>query len=198
MTHPTITLHGTRTSGHTHRVEWLLRLLRLPYRYSEAPASVRASEAFRRLNPLGQIPVLQDDEQTLCDSNAIMVYLVKRYSPDSDWLPDDPATAAEVQRWFSLAAGELKNGPATARLITRWNAPGDLKASQEIALRFFGFMDQYLAGRNYLVSDHPTLVDLAHYYYTARAPEGGIALDAFPHINAWLRRMESVPEFPEG
>jgi len=34
----------------------------------------------------------------LADSNAIMVYLVKRYAPTSDWLPDDPVTTGAVQR----------------------------------------------------------------------------------------------------
>lgn len=51
-------LHGTELSGHCHRVELLLRMLDLPYRSHAAPAAVRGSPEFRKLNPLGQIPVL--------------------------------------------------------------------------------------------------------------------------------------------
>jgi glutathione S-transferase len=122
---PTLTLYGTPASGHTHRVEALLALLRLPYVYVEAPASVRSTEAFRKLNPLGQIPVLVDDGQVFCDSGAIMIYLAQKYAPESGWLPDEPAEAAQVYRWLFIAAGELRHGPAQARGIVQWNWAGE-------------------------------------------------------------------------
>jgi glutathione S-transferase len=76
---PAIALHGTALSGHTHRVENLLLMLGVPYRFVNAPAEVRRSPVFRALNPFGQIPVLQDGELILADSNSILVYLAKRY-----------------------------------------------------------------------------------------------------------------------
>jgi glutathione S-transferase len=54
------------------------------------------------------------------NSNAIMVHLVKRYAPTSDWLPDNPVTAAAVQRWLSIAAGEVCYGPAMAPAVLNW------------------------------------------------------------------------------
>jgi glutathione S-transferase len=131
----------------------------------------------------------------LCDSNAILLYLARRYAPKSGWWPDDPLTLAAAQRWFSIAAGELKNGPATARLIERFNAPGDLAAAQAIAHELFAFMDAHLSERRFLVRDTPTLADLACYSYTAHAPEGGISLAAYPHIRAWLDCVENLPRF---
>ena len=89
----TITLYGTPLSGHVHRVALLLRTLALPYEWVEASADVRQSAAFRRLNPFGQIPVLQDGDLTLADSNAILVYLAKRYAPDSHYRRPPPETA---------------------------------------------------------------------------------------------------------
>ena len=83
MSTPEITLHGTELSGHTHRVELLLRMLGLPYRFVVAAAAVRGTPEFHKLNPLRQIPVLQDGDLTLADSNAILVYLAKRYAPGS-------------------------------------------------------------------------------------------------------------------
>src|SRR3984885_13584169 len=85
-----IVLHGTELSGHAHRVELLLRMLDLPYRIVAAPAAVRASAEFLALNRRGQIPVLQDGDLTLADSNAILVYLAKRYALGSHWLPEEP------------------------------------------------------------------------------------------------------------
>ena len=195
MTPSNLVLHGLELSGHSHRVELLLRMLGLPYRFVPAPASVRSSPEFRALNPLGQIPVLQDGDLVLADSNAIMVYLVRRYAPGSAWLPEDPAAAAQVQRWLSIAAGEVMHGPATARAAALWNMPGDPVRAKAIAERLFAFMESHLAERSYLAADHATLADLACCSYVAHAPEGGIALDPYPAIRAWLARVEALPGF---
>lgn len=192
----TIVLHGTRLSGHAHRVELLLRMLGLSYRVEEASAPVRASEAFRRLNPYGQIPVLEDGEVVLADSNAILVYLAKRYGAGDGWLPEDPVGAARVQRWLSLAAGEIAYGPAKARFLRRWVDPEAPVAQQaEIAARVFAFMDAQLAASSFLTGAKATIADLACYSYTAHAPEGGIGLEPYPHVRAWLARVEALPRF---
>jgi glutathione S-transferase len=96
-------------------VALLLRALDLPYRFEVADATRRKSAELRTLDSLGQIPTLRDADVLLTDSNAIMVYLVKRYAPTSDWLPDDPVTAAAVQHWLSVA-------PARFATIRAWHA----------------------------------------------------------------------------
>lgn len=190
-----IILHGTALSGHAHRAELLLRALDLPYRFEPAPAEVRRSAAFRKLNPLGQIPVLQDGEVTLADSNAIMVYLVKRYAPESHWLPDDPVSAALVQRWLSIAAGEVMHGPAMARMIVQFGLEDDKARAKRIAARLLPFMEQHLSDRDFLAATNPTLADLACYSYIAHAPEGGISLEPYPAVRQWLARIEALPFF---
>lgn len=195
MTDPRITLYGLKLSGHVHRVALLLEMLELPYRFVEATDEMRRSPAFLELNPLGQVPVIEDGSIALADSNAILVYLAKRYAPGSHWLPEEPEAAARVQRWFSLAAGELMYGPASARAMKLWGFPGDRERAAAIAARLFRFMDAHLAKREYLATEHPTVADLACYSYTAHAPEGGIALEPYAAIRAWLARIEALPRF---
>jgi glutathione S-transferase len=195
MSQTEIILHSTPLSGHGHRVELLMLALGLDYRLVPAPPEVRRSDAFRALNPLGQIPVLQDGALTLADSNAIMVYLVKRYAPESSWLPTEPVAAAQVQRWLSIAAGEVMHGPSMARLIVQFGIKDDPARAERIAARLLPFMDGHLADRAFLAADHPTLADLACYSYVAHAPEGGISLDPYPAIRAWLARIEALPFF---
>ncbi|WP_332687033.1 glutathione S-transferase family protein [Bosea sp. (in: a-proteobacteria)] len=195
MSSSRIVLHGTALSGHTHRVELLLRALGLDFDFADAPADIRRGEAFRALNPLGQIPVLQDGALTLADSNAIMVYLVRRHAPESDWLPADPVAAAQVQRWLSIAAGEVMHGPSIARLIAQFKFQDDPERAQRIAARLLAFMDGHLQGRAFLAADHPTLADLACYSYVAHAPEGGIPLAPYPAVNGWIARVEALPFF---
>lgn len=195
MTHTRI-LHGTRLSGHTHRVQLFLHLLDLPYAFADSPADVRRSAAFRSFNPLGQIPVLQDGDAVQADSNAILVYLAKRYAAGTAWLPEDPVGAARVQRWLSQAAGEIMFGPATARVQARFYDTGVPPAlSQALAARVLGLMDGELAARDWLAADHPTIADVACYSYVAHAPEGGIALDPYPHVRAWIARVQALPGF---
>ncbi|HEX2652482.1 MAG TPA: glutathione S-transferase N-terminal domain-containing protein [Xanthobacteraceae bacterium] len=190
-----IILHGSPFSGHAHRVALLLKMLGLPFQVQDANAQIRRTPEFLALNPLGQIPVLQDGDLTLADSNAIMIYLCKRYAPGSQWLLEDPVGAARIQRWLSIAAGEIQFGASYARAISQWNFPGHLPEAHRVANRILSFMDQYLNGRTFLAADHATIADLACYSYVAHAPEGGVPLDAYSHVRAWLKRVEALPHF---
>lgn len=193
--HPRITLYGTERSGHAHRVVLLLRMLQIEYRFVSTPVEARRSADFLRLNPLGQIPVLEDGPTVICDSNAILVYLAKRYAPGSPWLPEEPLAAARVQRWLSIAAGEIKYGPALARLIVQWGDSSDRDWAVRLADRLLRFMDGHLAERAYLAADHATIADLACYSYIAHASEGGISLEPYPAVRGWLSRIEQLPRF---
>lgn len=188
-----IRLHGLPLSGHAHKVEVFLRLLGLPFAYVEAGGPERQTEAFGRLNPLRQIPVLEDGDVVLADSNAILVYLAKRYDPDGPWLPEDPIGAAQVQRWLSVSAGEIKFGPANARAIHLFGYTTNLTDAQAVATRLLGFMETTLAGQPWLAGPRATLADIACYPYTACAPEGGVALDDYPQVRAWIGRVEALP-----
>src|SRR5579863_4556068 len=190
-----LTLYGTVLSGHVHRVVLLLRMLKLPYRFVDAPRSARQTPEFGALNPLRQVPVLQDGNLVLADSGAILVYLARHYDTAGIWLPRDPVGEARVQRFLSLAAGELAFGPAAARAVTLWGLPGDAEAARRVAARLLGFLEQHLADRRFLAADAPTIADLACYAYVARAPEGRISLAPYPAVGAWLARVEALEGF---
>lgn len=188
-------LYGAEHSGHVHRVRLLLDMLGLPYRELATPAEDRRTAAFLALNPLGQVPVLQEGATILADSNAILVYLALKHDPQRRWLPADPEQAARVQRWLSVAAGELRFGPAAARATAQWGAPGDPAMAAAISRRLLGFVEGALQGRSWLAAPHPTIADLANYAYLAHAPEGGVSLRGFPAVRAWIERVEALPGF---
>jgi glutathione S-transferase len=87
----------------------------------------------------------------------------------------------------------MKFGPAAARVITVWRGPGDLAEAHALAARLFHFMEDQLATHAFLAADHPTLADVSGYPYTARAPEGRISLEPYPHVRTWLTRLEAIP-----
>ena len=65
----TRTLHGTRLSGHTHRVQLFLHLLDLPYTYADSPAAMRATPAIRALNTHGPNTHQQEENIVMADNN---------------------------------------------------------------------------------------------------------------------------------
>lgn len=191
-----IKLHRLALSGHCHRVELLLSLLELPYEVVDVDlaAGEHKQPPFLALNAFGQVPVIEDGDVVVADSNAILVYLESRYAPGR-WMPRDPLAAAQVQRWLSVAAGPLAFGPAFARVINLFGRSDDPAPAIARGRQLFAVMEGELAARPWLAGDAPTLADLANYAYVARAPEGGLSLQDFPAVRAWLERVEALPGF---
>lgn len=192
-----IRFHRNRLSGHSHRVELLLSLFGLPFEPLDVafgPSGTRSPE-FLAINPLGQIPVIEDAGYRLADSNAILAYLALRYDDARRWLPADPAAAGQVQHWLSLATRQLAEGPATARIGNLFKREIDWEKAHGAARTLFTIVEAQLNGQPYLAGAAPTIADLAHYGYTAHAPEGSISLDPYPGIRAWLARIEALPGF---
>ena len=189
-------IHHHPLSGHAHRVVLFASLLGLEHELVEVDlqAGAHKKPEFLAISPFGQVPALEDDGVAIADSNAILVYLAKK-AGRSDWLPEDALAAARVQRWLSVAAGELAYGPAAARLITVFGAGFNADEVIGRAHALLGKLEQHLADRDWLAADHPTIADVAIYSYIARAPEGNVDLSAYPAVNRLLRRIEALPGF---
>lgn len=184
-------------SGHAHRVELFLSLLNLPAElvFVDLAKGAHKSAEFLAMNPFGQVPVIDDNGVVLSDSNAILVYLAKQYDTSGQWLPKDSLLAAQVQRWLSVAAGQIASGPATARLITVFGAPYDAESTIARSYALLKVVEQELANRPFLIGSLPTLADVASYTYIAHAPEGNVSLADYPQVRAWLARVEALPGF---
>jgi glutathione S-transferase len=191
-----IQLHRFALSGHCHRVELFLSLLGLQHELVDVDLAKKEhkSPAFLAMNPFGQVPVLQDGDVTLADSNAILVYLEAKYAPGR-WMPRDPLGAARVQRWFSVAAGPLAFGAAAARAVKVFGRGDDCTPMITRANQQLQVMESELAKQPWLAGREPTLADVANYSYIARAPEGNVSLVPYPNVRAWLARVEALPGF---
>ena len=191
-----IKFHRFTLSGHSHRAELFLSLLGLPVEPIDVDlaGSEQKSPAYLAMNGFGQVPVIQDGDVTVADSNAILVYLASRYGSET-WLPRDPAGAAQVQRWLSVAAGQVAYGPCAARLVTVFKAAFNPDEVIARAHALFAILEKELAASPFLVGHHATIADVANYTYIAHAPEGNVSLNAYPAIRAWLARIETLPGF---
>jgi len=192
-----IRLHRFALSGHSHRVELFLSLLGLPFELIDVdlPGGAHKQPAFLAMNPFGQVPVIEDGDVILADSNAILVYLASRYAEGAAWWPRDPVHAARVQRWLSIAAGPLAFGPAAARLIKVFGGRFDEAEVMARAHALLAVMEGVLGRSRFLAGDRPTIADIANYSYIAHAPEGGVSLEKYPAVRGWLASIEALPGF---
>jgi glutathione S-transferase len=190
-----ITIHSFPLSGHAHRVELFASLAGIKHEVNNINLAEgeHKKAPFLALNPLGQVPTIEDSKTVISDSNAILVYLARKYAPN--YLPQDPELEAEVQKFLTLAAGEITFGPAAARLINVFNAPLDADFAKAIAEKVLIKLENHLVDREFLVGTKPTIADVAIYSYTAHAPEGGVSLTPYPNVQRFLTNIESLPGF---
>ena len=193
----TLKLHRYPLSGHSHRVHLALSLMGLPFDLIDVDLMKAAhkSPEFLKLSPFGQVPVLEDGDTVVFDSNAILVYLAAKFDPTGRWLPRDAKGQADVQAWFSVAAGQIAFGPATARLITVFGAQRDAKDAIARAHALLKVMDARLGSSAFLTGTAANLADVAAYSYIAAAPEGNVDLAAYANVRGWLARIEALPGF---
>ena len=190
-----IRIHSFPLSGHSHRVQLFASLAGIPHElvYVDLPKGEHKQPPFLALNPFGEVPVIEDEGVVISDSNAILVYLARKYAPS--FLPTDPVLEAEVQKFLTLAAGEVAFGPAAARIGMVFNSPYDIDFTRAVADKVFGKLEEHLAGRDYLVGDAISIADIAIYSYTAHAPEGNISLDPYPNFRRLLSNIEGKKGF---
>ncbi|MGD0074877.1 MAG: glutathione S-transferase family protein [Candidatus Binataceae bacterium] len=192
-----ITLYNMPLALNCYKVRLLLGLLDI--KYKREPIDLLKDEhktsKFLALNPFGQLPVLIEGDLVLRDSQAILIWITRKYGNES-WMSRDPDQEAIVNGWLSAAAYELRLGPYDARLakLFPWlcvnvNA---VKQNSERALRLY---EDRLKDRKWIALDHPTVADVAAFPALSQCGDGGISLDEYPAIRAWIERMRALPGF---
>lgn len=192
-----IQLYGYEISGNSYKVRLFLELLHLNYEWINVDLmkGEHKSPEYLALNPFGQVPLLVDGDTKLADAQAILVYLARQYGDDL-WLPLDALPLAQVVRWLSTTAGEVRQGPESARLYHLFGATSiNLERAHQKAEYILTQLNNHLSTRTWLELERPTIADVAVFPYVALAPDGKIDLDAYPHVLAWIDRIKHLPGF---
>jgi len=199
-----IRLYDYALSGNCFKVRQMLAWLgidhqRVPVDFH--PGREHRSAAFlAHVNPLGQLPVIDDDGFLLRDAQAILVYLASRHDAEGRWYPADPQLRGQAAMWFAIA-DELTRTASAARLHDAFGYENiDVEACRRGAHAIFRLLDDHLAeraseGRQWLAGPHATVADLACFPYAALAGEGGISLDEYPALRHWIWNFRHLPGF---
>jgi len=197
-----LTLHDYLPSLNGWKIRVLLGQLGVAYQSKPVAIFSGASRTqdFLDLNPVGAIPVLElEDGRTLAESNAILVYL----GAGTRFLPVERYTHAKVMQWLFFeqyyvepAIGTLRFWTLTGRL--EHNAGAMIDSRRETGARALSALERTLKSAAFLVEDRLTIADIAVYAYSHRAEEGGFALNAYPAVSAWIKRVAHLvgPGYP--
>ncbi len=196
----TMKLYDYELSGNCWKVRYLLSALGQSFEKQainfHPGREHKAAWFIDEVNPLGQIPVLQDGDLLLRDAQAILVYLASAYDRGGRWYPGDARVRGEIQLWLGVAE-DITRSASAARLHDGFGfAHVDVGAARRAAHALFRQLDDHLAAHRWLASTtHPTIADLACFPYVALAPEGGIPLDEYPALRRWVWDFRHQPEF---
>jgi glutathione S-transferase len=151
--------------------------------------------AYLALNPAGRVPLLEDGDFRLSESNAIMEYLADS-TPGQSLLPADRRARADVTRWLYWITAHCQPGASVLnqeRLVKGFRGlPSDPveEARGEALLREAGaLLDARLCEHEFLAQDQLTLADVSLAATLANASKLRYPIDDRPHLLAWLGRM---------
>lgn len=192
-----IKLYGHELSGNSYKAKLMLSLLGLDYEWIKVDlmAGAHKQPEYLALNSFGQVPLLIDENTVLADAQAIVVYLARQYGGDQ-WLPLEALPLAQVMRWISITAGEIRQGPESARLHHLFKATSiNLERANQKSEFILTQLNDHLASRQWLELGHPTIADVVVFPYVTLAPDSKISLDNYSYILAWIDRIKYLPGF---
>jgi len=184
-------------SGNGYKVRLLLAQLGLSYEWTELDidkGETRTPEFLARF-PNGRIPAVQlDNGVNLFESNAIIWYLAE----GTKYVPASQLGRAQVLQWMFFEQYSHEPFVATPRYIVRHLAAdhprrAELPGRHEKGHAALAIMEQHLTGRAFFVENSYSIADIALYAYTHVAPEGGLLLDRYPAVRAWLVSVSTQP-----
>jgi glutathione S-transferase len=188
---------GNADSINVQKVLWCCEELALPYERIDAGRhhGVVNTAEFRRLNPNGLVPTIEDDGFVVWESGAVLRYLAAKHAAGSLW-PDDVAARADADRWIDWSNSTL--WPAMvpifrAFLRTPEHERDDnlVEAARRGTLEALGILDAHLTGREYVGGNRFTMGDIAVGCAVWRWMSLPIERDELPQLQRWFDALSA-------
>jgi glutathione S-transferase len=183
------------------RIHWALEELGVPYEKIklDLAAGEQRKPEYLALNPNGKVPLLVADGTPIFESLAILIYLGETYGVDKGLYPAPGPARAEALKWMAWA--NVTMAEAVGRIIRNTidrfpeeqrNAKAGEAAKHDL-LELWKIVDHAMEGKNHLVGDHFTLVDLAVGGFAAITARFGVDLSSLKNVQRWTGPIMSRP-----
>jgi glutathione S-transferase len=190
---------GTRSI----RVIWLCEELALPYEVVpvDFSAEYRATDEWRRLNPVGKVTALRDDDFTMFESGAMVEYLLEAYGRGR--LRPAPGTRDSAfyfqWSWFAEATFARPLGDIAQHTIVKPEAqriPAVVEDARTKALTCMDALEAAVPEGSYLINDTFSAADIMMGYTLILARRFKLLTSTtYPNVNAYMARLEQHPGF---
>lgn len=195
-------LHEYAESGNCYKVRLTAALLGIPIErreYDIMKGETRTPEFLREVNANGRIPVLQDGERFIPESNAACYYV----ADPSRLIPTDRFDHADMLRWMFWEQYNHEPNIATLRFWMRELGPDGLSDLQRVQMpgkrqqgnAALKLMDEHLGGRDWFVGDSISLADICLFAYTHVAGDADFDLQRYSNVLAWIERVKAEPRY---
>jgi glutathione S-transferase len=197
------TIWGRRSALNVQKALWTIGELGLPHQHVDAGGSFggRDTPEFRRLNPHGRVPVVEDEGCVVWESHSIIRYLAARYGSGALW-PEAPAERSLADRWMDWTLATLQpdfialfwgyfRTPAAQRKASL------IDGARQRCAADYRLLDEHLATRRYLAGDAFTMGDIPAGTSLYRYFEMGGEVPELPHLRAWYERLAERPAYRE-
>jgi len=190
---------GRISSINVRKVVFTAQLLALPFERIDAGAAfgITKTPEYLERNPNALVPLLEDGDFTLWESNVIVRYLAAK-SPGAGLYPQDLRTRFDAERWMDWQQTTL-NGAGRDAFIQLIRTPAEkrdtraMQASVAATEPLLALLDAHLARRAFLAGDRLTMADIPvacemHRWW-------GLPLEhpAHPHLRRWYEGLRQLP-----
>jgi glutathione S-transferase len=150
------------------------------------------TEAYRQINPLGEVPVLEHAGRRLAQSGVILDYLVEGFGLFG-WVDADERR--EILRWLLWDNHKLTSYIASLRFLTRFMGTGETPVTEFLRGRVgnaLAILNGHLETRGFAVGERPTIADISMCSYLYWPDEFGVSWSDYPYVGAWLERIKAL------
>jgi glutathione S-transferase len=192
-----LNLYNSPPSGNCYKIRLLLTQLGIPFeRHNiQLRMSPEAAREYKKINPLGRVPALVlEDGQVLAESNAILWY----FAEGTPFVPESKIERARALQWMFWEQYDHEPYVAVVRAWVKYfGVPAgkehEVEERRARAYAALDVMERHLGTQPFFAGGRYSIADIALYAYTHVADEGGIALERYPAIGAWMERVRSQP-----
>jgi glutathione S-transferase len=192
-----IKVYGMAMSGNCWKASQILRLTGHAFVWIETDPNIgdTQTEAFRALNPQGEVPVVVlADGTVLTQSNAILAH----FAEGTRWLPPAGLQRTRALQWMFWEQYSHEPYIAVARNLITYRGQREAQAERlrvcaERGHKALAVMEQTLSGSDWLCGKVPSIADLALFAYTHVADEGEFDLARTPGVQRWVQRVAGLP-----
>jgi len=182
------------------RVLWLLEELGLPYELERVDFLPPAKNFFAQRTPLGKLPTIEDGDVVMCESGAIVEYVLERYGDGRLAPPVGSRARAAFLQWVHFAESTAFPPLGILAWLTLYRDDAERHAALVEDARARGamgldFLERALGRNTYLIGDDFSAADIMMGFTLIAARLLGVLDARHPGLNAYVARLEARPAF---